>query len=193
MKSRPIPTPEQQNDIIGHLFNGCGDPCIVRYNEGGFNALFIEAAEDVLRGARSKVVIDGECLSGCGTFAGIAQERVCITVRARFGFHLARSYGYAEQRLAKGRVTPPLVTYSIPDELSEKILQWAEERGGLPKEGFLWMEYEEAKQFWQTCDRSGNEVAETNSEPEATEAESKPNQAGLRPQSLQPNPWPVAR
>ena len=54
-----------------------------------------------LRGSGQKVVIDGPCLSACTLVLGvIPRERICVTRRARLGFHAAWHPG------ENGRPTP---------------------------------------------------------------------------------------
>src|SRR5207249_5940909 len=43
-----------------------------------------------LRGSGERVVIDGPCLSACTMLLGvIPRDRICVTSRARLGFHAA--------------------------------------------------------------------------------------------------------
>ena len=43
-----------------------------------------------LRGSGERVIIDGPCLSACTMVLGvIPRERICVTPRARLGFHAA--------------------------------------------------------------------------------------------------------
>ena len=43
-----------------------------------------------LRGSGERVIIDGPCLSACTMVLGvIPRERICVTSRARLGFHAA--------------------------------------------------------------------------------------------------------
>ena len=43
-----------------------------------------------LRGSGERVIIDGPCLSACTMVLGvIPRERICVTARARLGFHAA--------------------------------------------------------------------------------------------------------
>src|SRR2546421_8205796 len=43
-----------------------------------------------LRGSGERVIIDGPCLSACTMVLGvIPHDRICVTARARLGFHAA--------------------------------------------------------------------------------------------------------
>src|SRR5512139_552447 len=59
-----------------------------------------------LRGSGERVIIDGPCLSACTMVLGvIPSERICVTPRARLGFHAAWNPGQNGQP-----VTSPAAT-----------------------------------------------------------------------------------
>lgn len=126
-------------DPVAQALN-CGEPCIVNDNPGGNVYLFQLAADQVLAGARERVVIDGLCASACAYFADKARDRVCITPRAIMGFH-------------KGKVADDdrvrITLHHSPD-----IEQWVMRRGGYPSVGYLEMKFADAKKFWPVCPRS---------------------------------------
>jgi len=93
---------------------------------GGQVGPFLDLFEEV-RASGERVVIDGPCLSACTLVLSlIPSERICVTRRAIFGFHAARSID------RRGR------TYAEP-EASQLVLEaypapvrvWIERRGGL--------------------------------------------------------------
>ena len=93
---------------------------------GGQVGPFLDLFEEV-RASGERVVIDGPCLSACTlVLSMIPSERICVTRRAIFGFHAARSID------RRGR------TYAEP-EASQLVLEaypapvrvWIERRGGL--------------------------------------------------------------
>jgi hypothetical protein len=145
-------TAGDRGDLIGILFAGCSDPCVVNYNLGGVADNYIYAAQIVNSGARKQVIIDGDCISACAIFADLARKRVCITQRARFGFHEAAYELYPKQAAAVGVVINPETQYKDPPGHSADIIQWVKRRGDFPKEGLLWMDAKEAEQFWNLCD-----------------------------------------
>jgi hypothetical protein len=62
---------------------------VIKSDPGGQIGPYLENLE-VLRGSGQKVVIDGPCLSACTMVLGvIPRERICVTSRARLGFHAA--------------------------------------------------------------------------------------------------------
>jgi hypothetical protein len=145
-------TAGDRGDLIGVLFSGCSDPCVVNYNLGGVADNYIHAAQIVNSGARKQVIIDGDCISACAIFADLARKRVCITQRARFGFHKAAYKLYPNQAADAGVVVNPETQYTDPPRHSADIIQWVKKRGDFPKEGLLWMDAKEAEQFWGRCD-----------------------------------------
>jgi len=87
-----------------------------------------------LRGSGERVIIDGPCLSACTMLLGvIPRERICVTSRARLGFHAAWHPG------ADGQPVPSReATRLLMDIYPEHVRSWIKERGGLsPKMMFL--------------------------------------------------------
>lgn len=127
----------------------CGEPCVISFNEGGEVDTFKAAARAVRRGAKKLVVIDGPCLSACVIFADMARSKVCITNRAKFGFHKAtvsEIYLYADGSTASVRT----VARTDPPH-SRDIASWVKRKGGFPVNGVLVMSAKEAKRFWRHC------------------------------------------
>ena len=93
---------------------------------GGQVGPFLDLFEKV-RDSGERVVIDGPCLSACTLVLSIVpSERICVTRRAVFGFHAARSMDrrgrlYAEPEASK------LVLEAYPDP----VRSWIIRRGGL--------------------------------------------------------------
>jgi hypothetical protein len=87
-----------------------------------------------LRGSGEKVIIDGPCLSACTMVLGvIPRDRICVTSRARLGFHAAWHPGGNGQP-----VTSREATRLLMEIYPEQVRSWIKERGGLsPKMMFL--------------------------------------------------------
>ena len=87
-----------------------------------------------LRGSGEHVIIDGPCLSACTMVLGvIPRERICVTPRARLGFHAAwRPDG-------NGRpVTSAVATKLLMEIYPEDVRSWLAKHGGLsPRMKFL--------------------------------------------------------
>ena len=87
-----------------------------------------------LRNSGERVIIDGPCLSACTMVLGvIPHERICVTPRARLGFHAAWNPG------DNGRpVMSKAATQLLMDIYPERVRSWIKERGGLsPKMMYL--------------------------------------------------------
>jgi hypothetical protein len=80
-----------------------------------------------LRSSGEKVIIDGPCLSACTMILGvIPRERICVTSRARLGFHAAWHPG------ENGRaVTSRGGTQLLMDVYPQQVRRWIARRGGL--------------------------------------------------------------
>jgi hypothetical protein len=93
---------------------------------GGQVGPFIDLFEKV-RNSGERVVIDGPCLSACTlVLSMVPHERICVTRRAVFGFHAARSMDrrgrlYAEPEASR------LVLQAYPGPVRD----WIVRRGGL--------------------------------------------------------------
>jgi hypothetical protein len=80
-----------------------------------------------LRSSGERVIIDGPCLSACTMVLGvIPRERICVTARARLGFHAAWHPG------ENGRVvTSRGGTQLLMDVYPQQVRKWIARRGGL--------------------------------------------------------------
>lgn len=133
-------------DFIERVFGCSGDPCVVANNEGGPIYRFEYALEEVKRGVRKAFIVDGLCESGCAFFADKARAvtHICVTHRARFGFH-------------KGWIVvpPPSPLFRFDPNHSPDIARWVADHGGYPSAGMLVMEWDDAKKFWPPCRQNG--------------------------------------
>jgi hypothetical protein len=93
---------------------------------GGRVGPFLEIFERI-RQSGERVIIDGPCYSACTlVLSMLPRERICVTRRATFGFHGARSiddYG----RLRAEPQASRIVLASYPAD----VRRWIERRGGL--------------------------------------------------------------
>ena len=100
-----------------------------------------------LRKSGERVIIDGPCLSACTMVLGvIPYERICVTPRAKFGFHAAWNPG------GNGRpVTSRAATQLLMDIYPEPVKLWIKERGGLsPK--MMYLTGHELAAMYHPCD-----------------------------------------
>jgi hypothetical protein len=87
-----------------------------------------------LRASGERVIIDGPCLSACTMVLGvIPHERICVTPRAKLGFHAAWNPG------DNGRpIMSRAATQLLMDIYPERVRSWIKDRGGLtPKMMYL--------------------------------------------------------
>ncbi|MGC1467513.1 MAG: hypothetical protein WA792_17480 [Pseudolabrys sp.] len=83
----------------------------------------------MLRSTGEHVVIDGNCLSACTLVLGIIpRTRICVTPRARLGFHAAWMPD------ADGRpVTSPMGTQALWNLYPTSVRRWINRHGGLSR------------------------------------------------------------
>jgi hypothetical protein len=81
-----------------------------------------------LRRSGENVIIDGPCISACTMVLGlIPRERICVTRRARLGFHAAW------HRSQNGPVTSYAGTKLLMEIYPEDVRSWIKSRGGLSR------------------------------------------------------------
>jgi hypothetical protein len=99
-----------------------------------------------LRGTGERVIIDGPCLSACTMVLGvIPRERICVTRRARLGFHAAWHPG------ENGRpITSRGGTQLLMDIYPQNVRRWIARRGGLTPR-MLYLYGRELAAMYRTC------------------------------------------
>jgi hypothetical protein len=93
---------------------------------GGRIGTYVDRYEGV-RASGEKVIIDGYCASACTIVLGaIPHDRICVTSRARLGFHAAWDPG------SNGlKITNPEATQSLYSMYPFEVRHWIDQRGGL--------------------------------------------------------------
>ena len=93
-----------------------------------------------------KVIIDGPCLSACTMVLGmVPRDRICVTPRARLGFHAAWNPG------ENGRpVTSNAGTRALWDVYPSRVRSWLLKRGGL-KPRMVYLHGRELASMYTTC------------------------------------------
>jgi hypothetical protein len=99
-----------------------------------------------LRSSGQKVVIDGPCLSACTLVLGvIPRERICVTPRARLGFHAAWHPG------ENGRPTPSQGgTQLLMEIYPQHVRRWIARQGGLTQ-NMKYLTGRELASMYPTC------------------------------------------
>jgi hypothetical protein len=83
----------------------------------------------MLRSSGERVIIDGNCLSACTLVLGlIPRSRLCVTPRARFGFHAAWMPGRNGQP-----VTSTMGTRALWNIYPASVRHWINRHGGLSR------------------------------------------------------------
>jgi len=99
-----------------------------------------------LRGSGERVIIDGPCLSACTMVLGvIPRERICVTPRARLGFHAAWHPGGNGQQVMSREATKLLM-----EIYPEHVRSWIKGRGGLSPR-MMYLSGRELTAMYQTC------------------------------------------
>ena len=99
-----------------------------------------------IRNSGQRVIIDGPCLSACTMILGvIPRERICVTRRARLGFHAAWHHG-DNGRPATNRGGTQLLMAVYP----QNVKNWLNRRGGLTRE-MKYLTGRELASMYPTC------------------------------------------
>jgi hypothetical protein len=93
---------------------------------GGRIGTYVDKYQGV-RSSGEMVIIDGFCASACTIVLGtVPHEKICVTSRARLGFHAAWHSG------ARGRkITNPEATRTLYSMYPVEVRRWIDQRGGL--------------------------------------------------------------
>jgi hypothetical protein len=99
-----------------------------------------------LRHSGERVIIDGPCLSACTMILGvIPRDRICVTPRARLGFHAAWNPGDdGAPILSRGG------TQLLMEVYPQQVRQWINRRGGL-KQRMVFLSGRELASMYRPC------------------------------------------
>jgi hypothetical protein len=99
-----------------------------------------------IRDSGQRVIIDGPCLSACTMILGvIPRDRICVTRRARLGFHAAWHHG-DNGRPATNRGGTQLLMAVYP----QNVKNWLNRHGGLTRE-MKYLTGRELASMYPTC------------------------------------------
>jgi hypothetical protein len=101
---------------------------LISEDRGGQIGQYLQAFA-ALRSSGENVVVDGNCFSACTLILGlIPRDRICVTSRARFGFHAAWMPD------ENGRpVTSPMGTQALWNIYPSRVRSWIHRHGGLSR------------------------------------------------------------
>jgi hypothetical protein len=107
----------------------------------------------MLRSSGERVVVDGNCLSACTLVLGlIPRSHMCVTERARFGFHAAwmpDGDGHP--------VTSPMGTQALWKIYPGSVRSWISRHGGLSRK-MIYLQGRELTGIVASCERSTQRV-----------------------------------
>jgi hypothetical protein len=100
----------------------------IREDRGGRIGTYVDKYKG-LRSSGEMVIIDGSCVSACTIVLGsVPSDKICVTPRARLGFHAAWNPG------SKGReITDAEATQHLYSMYPSEVRRWIDERGGLSR------------------------------------------------------------
>lgn len=126
-----------------------GDVCIIRQSQGGYTHKFIELAQEI-KAKNKRLEIRGACVSACTILADLARPNVCVSESVVIAIH-------------QGKIVPKEGEEAkrIPLEYSDDLDVWIANKGGQPTHGFILMFYDEAKEYWPTCNMLQSKTQET--------------------------------
>jgi hypothetical protein len=100
-----------------------------------------------LRDSGEPIVIDGNCLSACTLVLGVLPpERICVTPRARLGFHAAWHTGDFGRPVV-GRAGTQLLMEIYP----APVKAWIRKQGGLSPQ-MIYLSGRELTSMYRACD-----------------------------------------
>jgi hypothetical protein len=109
---------------------------------------------ETLRKSGQNVVIDGPCLSACTMVLGvIPRDHLCVTSRARLGFHAA----WRPNEVGR-QVVSPDGTDILMNVYPQQIRDWIAGRGGLSPR-LMFLTGSELASMYPACEHDRNEAA----------------------------------
>jgi hypothetical protein len=106
---------------------GASDAAIrIAADPGGRIGAYLDRYQGV-RNSGEMVIIDGYCASACTIVLGtVAHDKICVTSRARLGFHAAWDAGSSGRK-----ITNPEATQTLYSMYPFEVRRWIDRRGGL--------------------------------------------------------------
>ena len=133
----------------GMQWAGPGVVRLSRPDRGGFLASYLAELEQLERLGVRQLRIDTTCASACTVFLRLG-NRVCVTDRARIGFHHIVLWNRATAGPARFFAAERDFNDRFLEHLPAKIRTWRGIRDGLPWR-MVWLEGEEAAQRIGRC------------------------------------------
>jgi hypothetical protein len=120
----------------------------ITVDPGGQIGPYLERLQSLRRSGQS-VIIDGPCLSACTMVLGvIPRDRICVTARARLGFHAAWRPDFDGRPISDQEGTALLMSV-----YPQQVRDWINRRGGLSRQ-LVYLGGEELASMYPRCDGS---------------------------------------
>jgi hypothetical protein len=118
----------------------------IAQDQGGRIETYVGKYQGV-RSSGERVIIDGACVSACTIVLGtVPHDRICVTSRARLGFHAAWDPD------ARGRkITNPQATQTLYAMYPFEVRRWIDQRGGLTPR-MIYLSGRELASMFRPCD-----------------------------------------
>jgi hypothetical protein len=131
--------------VAGLVGNSASATVRITDDYGGQIGAYIDNFEAV-RNSGERVVIDGPCMSACTLVLGIVpKDRICVTSRARLGFHAAWRAGARSRKVAAADGTELLM-----EMYPQQIRSWIAQHGGLTPQ-VIYLRGRELTSMYQFC------------------------------------------
>ena len=117
----------------------------IENDRGGQIGAYLKKFEKI-KDSDEKVVIDGDCLSACTLILGlVSADRICVTPRARLGFHTAWKAGFIGIQ-----VENTAGTQILWNMYPSRIREWIAQSGGL-SDRTLYLSGAELMELYPQC------------------------------------------
>jgi len=127
---------------------------------GGQIGPYLEKLQ-LLRSSGQSVIIDGPCLSACTMVLGIIpHDRICVTSRARLGFHAAWHPDQAGRQIVANDGTDLLMSV-----YPQQVRDWINRRGGLSSH-LIYLSGSELASMYPRCNGSNAVAVDLHPRPE---------------------------
>jgi hypothetical protein len=131
--------------LVGLVGNSASATVRITDDYGGQIGPYIERYQAV-RASGERVIIDGPCMSACTLVLGVVpHDRICVTSKARLGFHAAWRSGAGSRKVGADDGTQLLM-----ETYPQLIRNWLAQHGGLTPQ-VKYLSGRELAGMYQSC------------------------------------------
>lgn len=118
---------------------------VIADDDGGYIDVYADRFRTIAK-THERIMIDGECASSCTlVLSYVALDRICVTPRARLGFHKP-----TEEDDEGNWVSSPGGVKEVMALYPPKVRSWIERHGGLTEE-MIYLRDSELKTILKSC------------------------------------------